>query len=448
MMQSSLSVFESFVEYKDGVCDAQRILSKECFQLWVNSRQMYPKKPEESFRKAVTSHCGVDGRRPFSKDVEASLLKHLRKKVVWPCFEDHKYKIGRRGFKTLGYWEKRMTESLDDAHTKSSVEQTTQNYSLVEFKEKRSRNRVGSKKKRALKDISESLVAYDIPPHLSQVYRDNLTQSKYDVKASFLPTEFLLQQAARLSPRALKEVPQMSPFLKEEQDKVLRSMLYEFGNFYENKVVPNEQENNSQLSDYSYNEDVQNLTNQVIASFIALGRLGSRRAQLAVQTCLNFIPQKYLSDFAMGLYNQSGIESIDSSTGKVSEKMRFFFSKEFNLPSKPFRTFDPLKPVGRILGDQARFTVVDMDETAKKSYRGNIHGVHSLAIRVHKTQAVAFFKEMIETYKREGEVWTRSIEYRCDGTIMVLLNRHTSLPSSLLNSLEFQDVTAEYAHLL
>ena len=50
---------------------------------------------------------GVEGRQPFSEEVEASLLREIRKKRTWPCFAaDPKCTIGKRSFRALGYHEK------------------------------------------------------------------------------------------------------------------------------------------------------------------------------------------------------------------------------------------------------------------------------------------------------------------------------------------------------
>lgn len=99
------------MSFVDENGNAERMQSKECYQTWVHTRKSPPKKPQESFRRVLTAHaCGVDGRRPFPEDVEASLLKVLRRKEVWDCFKGTGVSIGIRGFRNVGYHEKLRTE--------------------------------------------------------------------------------------------------------------------------------------------------------------------------------------------------------------------------------------------------------------------------------------------------------------------------------------------------
>lgn len=107
MNTSSFVVFQKFVKYHDdGSVDVSQVFSKECYLYWLSTRTVPPKRPEESFRKAITSHCrGVDGRKPFPREIEAALLKEMRKKQVWPCFRGTPFNIGKRGYQVRGFWE-------------------------------------------------------------------------------------------------------------------------------------------------------------------------------------------------------------------------------------------------------------------------------------------------------------------------------------------------------
>lgn len=106
---SSYDVFLKFVQYDERTGDfvsADEILSKACFEEWLKSRPRIPKKKEESFRRALISQVtGSDGKKPFPLQVEESLVKTLRKRKVWPCFEGTGVSIGKQGFKMLGYHE-------------------------------------------------------------------------------------------------------------------------------------------------------------------------------------------------------------------------------------------------------------------------------------------------------------------------------------------------------
>jgi len=105
MTVSSFKVFMSFV---DELGDSSMILSKECYLKWVSTRKGALKQPEESFRRVLTAHiCGLIGRKPFPPDVEANLLKHLRRREIWDCFKGTKVSIGIKGFRKLGFHESR-----------------------------------------------------------------------------------------------------------------------------------------------------------------------------------------------------------------------------------------------------------------------------------------------------------------------------------------------------
>lgn len=103
---SSYTVFNEYVKKKsNGEYDATEVLSYECYQRWLNTRQQKPKMPEESFRRAITAHVrGADGRRPFEKHIEAAILNEVRKRSAWKCFGGNS-SIGKLGFKKRGYHE-------------------------------------------------------------------------------------------------------------------------------------------------------------------------------------------------------------------------------------------------------------------------------------------------------------------------------------------------------
>lgn len=105
------------VDSQSNKVDTSGILSKKCYEHWLKSRSVMPKNPEEAFRKIITAHCrGDNGMQHFPKQIEESLLKNLRQKRIWPCFEaNSNVKIGKRGFKSYGHWERReRTLSVSD----------------------------------------------------------------------------------------------------------------------------------------------------------------------------------------------------------------------------------------------------------------------------------------------------------------------------------------------
>ena len=58
-MTSSLLVFDRYIKRgEDGKLDVSLLLSKECYEEWLESRgENRPQSPEEAFRKCITGHC-------------------------------------------------------------------------------------------------------------------------------------------------------------------------------------------------------------------------------------------------------------------------------------------------------------------------------------------------------------------------------------------------------
>eukprot|EP00924_Labyrinthula_sp_SR-Ha-C_P001607 maker-scaffold_18-snap-gene-3.0-mRNA-1 protein AED:0.00 eAED:0.00 QI:193/1/1/1/1/1/5/755/333 len=77
---TSMAVFRKFVVHdNNGTLVKESILSRECFELWIQTRKRSVKHPKDSFRRVITAHIrGADDRTPFCEQVEKSLLKKLR----------------------------------------------------------------------------------------------------------------------------------------------------------------------------------------------------------------------------------------------------------------------------------------------------------------------------------------------------------------------------------
>eukprot|EP00924_Labyrinthula_sp_SR-Ha-C_P009048 snap_masked-scaffold_2-processed-gene-11.8-mRNA-1 protein AED:0.07 eAED:0.07 QI:33/1/1/1/1/1/3/107/165 len=83
---TSFHVFKEFAQ-RDIYTGKCKILSSECFQMWLNSRKRTPKEPERSFKKALVAHLrNRDGRSPFTEEEEKAILEELRKPEPWPSF--------------------------------------------------------------------------------------------------------------------------------------------------------------------------------------------------------------------------------------------------------------------------------------------------------------------------------------------------------------------------
>uniref|UniRef100_A0A7S2WFT4 Uncharacterized protein n=1 Tax=Mucochytrium quahogii TaxID=96639 RepID=A0A7S2WFT4_9STRA len=113
---TSYDVFMHFVTncFSNGksFCDASKIVGKECYLTWLSTRRKTSVFPPDVFRRTVIAHLtGTKKRKPFPKEVEESLLKTVRLRRVWPCFQDvfdnkgNPVTFGHVGFRPRGYHE-------------------------------------------------------------------------------------------------------------------------------------------------------------------------------------------------------------------------------------------------------------------------------------------------------------------------------------------------------
>ena len=104
--ESSLRVFLRHIKttvMPDGSVqvDSEGIVSRACYEDWLSTRPHAIHAPEKTFQRIITcSVSGTDGRRPFSSLQEASVLKQLRMKRVWPAFAGSSFVIGSKGFRS------------------------------------------------------------------------------------------------------------------------------------------------------------------------------------------------------------------------------------------------------------------------------------------------------------------------------------------------------------
>jgi len=103
--ESSLKIFRRHIKaivLPDGSVkvDSAGIVSRACYEDWLSTRSRAIRAPQKKFRRIITcSVSGTDGRRPFSPLEEASVLKQLRMKRVWPAFVGSSIVIGSKGFR-------------------------------------------------------------------------------------------------------------------------------------------------------------------------------------------------------------------------------------------------------------------------------------------------------------------------------------------------------------
>mmetsp|Transcript_4980 Transcript_4980/g.15846 ORF Transcript_4980/g.15846 Transcript_4980/m.15846 type:complete len:283 (+) Transcript_4980:313-1161(+) len=117
---TSLEVFISFTRQvvgPDGALqiDCSGILSIACYERWLATRRVPPSHPEECFRKSLISKVtrSDGGSAPFPPEIEAPLLKLLRRRQIWECFQGKldsisgkPIRIGQKGMRSLGFHER------------------------------------------------------------------------------------------------------------------------------------------------------------------------------------------------------------------------------------------------------------------------------------------------------------------------------------------------------
>ena len=129
--ESSIQIFRRFITIdtlSSGtvLLDASRVVSKDCYQKWLNTRLSTTNGPERTFQRSLTAHLtGSDGRQAFLPEEEAGILKVVRVKSVWfafknvyieaniiqnptnrPAFRGTRFAIGCKGFRAIGFNEK------------------------------------------------------------------------------------------------------------------------------------------------------------------------------------------------------------------------------------------------------------------------------------------------------------------------------------------------------
>ena len=72
------------------------------------TRAIVPGDPVKCFQRTLSGHlAATDGRMAFSAEEEAAILTVLQKKQQWPAFRGTTSTIGMRGYRSMGFHEKR-----------------------------------------------------------------------------------------------------------------------------------------------------------------------------------------------------------------------------------------------------------------------------------------------------------------------------------------------------
>uniref|UniRef100_A0A7S2RJ50 Uncharacterized protein n=1 Tax=Mucochytrium quahogii TaxID=96639 RepID=A0A7S2RJ50_9STRA len=136
MQATSMEIFQMFITYDAyGNVDASGVISKECYNAWLQTRKSCLKNPELTFVQSVRGHITgtkEGGRNPLSPGAEASILKIIRQKKVWPCFQGTKAKYGSRGMNIAGYHEmQHKSQKLEQFDKYTSIIQSEQKLSFA-----------------------------------------------------------------------------------------------------------------------------------------------------------------------------------------------------------------------------------------------------------------------------------------------------------------------------
>jgi len=116
---TSINVFKRHLipaKRQDEVVARDSIISRECYEDWLSTRSHVPAEPEKTFQRILAcTVSGTDGHQPFSPEEEASVLKQLRIKRVWPAFTDTGLAIGTKGFRGCAFSSHHLTRRTDSA---------------------------------------------------------------------------------------------------------------------------------------------------------------------------------------------------------------------------------------------------------------------------------------------------------------------------------------------
>jgi len=103
---TSMNVFRRHLmpASRRGAAPGSSVISRECYEDWLSTRSRAPAEPEKTFQRILKSTVtGTDGHLPFTLEEEATVLKLIRVKRVWPAFEETGLSIGIKGFRRYVY---------------------------------------------------------------------------------------------------------------------------------------------------------------------------------------------------------------------------------------------------------------------------------------------------------------------------------------------------------
>jgi len=445
---SSLKVFEEFVKYlpasdsnnekigENGslniACDASGILSKDCFDKWVETRTSKPKYPEESFRRAITAHIrGSDGRRPFKPIIEKALLVELRKKKIWPCFAHLENKIGVLGYQKLGYYE-----SLDKTNgkDKSNAEELG-NVHPEKAKKKR------------------------------KEYQNNVQQSSITMSADTV-----------LQSHHLKSIgPNHGVTLSRTSQQQQHAQVQLHG--FINTLPVNQNMMGASARGVAHGHTTGNVNVPVVISCLpqnvgthtSLGSDSSSSSSVSQKQFLLSMLQSQNSNNSMAnmfrkYYNEEqldqflntcenhGTSVINPSTFFMLNQQTHFsdprLQESFLVPDPSTVSFDPKMPKGKILIDNTTLVCLRMDEVAKSLVGGDVTGYNAFVLCCSQLAVLKQMNIGFRNIQLRGETWMHIHLRRISDSTPVILLAHFKKVSDNLTEAVCQDVSEKKKYIL
>lgn len=139
-----------------------------------------------------------------------------------------------------------------------------------------------------------------------------------------------------------------------------------------------------------------------------------------------------------------------SLTFPYCDHFGLIFSKEFQVPLPRERKFLPFRNIGTLVDNPQVCKTVCMDDHCKEIYRGSIVDKCCTELHVFKPTYYFYQECVINELYEKGEAWNRTVEYRCDASILVALNRYflKDKTNDPVVYVEVQDITDQYPNLL
>lgn len=366
--------------------------------------------------------------------------------------------IGQRGYKAPGYWEKkRLAEEIEqtDGKTDAEIEPETEPTNVFTKTNYRKEHRIKHEK------MPEQMLKFtENEIHMKKItveHKLNQDIDLFDVSNVKPEKKIFENDNAVPAPHVVFTTEaeragfDVNHHIESAESELIEDVDSDSIITFSELISAQELAGPTPLVPCS-NESV----NQSMNFLVDAAKLGHNNSSKVAKILLKFNSHhSAMRLFLMSTLSHMNFNMFNHETMGEMEKMHehygnnILFSRNFILPTRNMCRFDPSRPVGYTMGDTVTFLVIECDENAKQIYRGDITSKHSAQLRLNTAHSMMFLPEILGIYMATGEVWTRSLERRIDGTPVILLNRYTSLPGEPhINHCQMQDITYIYGHLL